>query len=321
LSGPVRRVYELIQATWQASELDAEFVEAMSRALSPSRSAGVPNEAPTVSWVLLPCWCCQSAGGAFRSAEPLAAAWGLLYAASHILDQIEDGDVEGPFGPSSATSQMLNASTGLIVSASLMMHQLSQRGVPTPLVGLLAADLHHTVLGICGGQHLDLVQEEVSLETAWQIAERKTGAFFALACRAGARLATDDADRLAAYGRFGHHLGLLLQISDDWSDLRPSEGKSDLARGVRSTLPVAYALSVLPPDVCARLRAALSQAPASPDAEAEAQALIASAGAELYLTTEALRHRRQAALALEQAGPPSAARDALGDLLGQGTVF
>ncbi len=44
------------------------------------------------------------------------------------------------------------------------------------------------------------------LATCWQIAEAKSGAAFALACYAGARLATSRSDTLDAFLRFGRDL-------------------------------------------------------------------------------------------------------------------
>lgn len=239
----------------------------------------------------------------------------MLYAALHILDDVEDGDTARDSGPDSDTSQLLNASTGLLQSASLMLCELRSRDVSDALVGELLADMHSCVLGMCQGQHNDLARAQASLEMAWQIAEQKTGAFFALACRMGARLATDDPESLHQYSQFGHNLGMLIQIGDDWNDLRPQTGKSDLVRGSELTLPVAYALDVLPEKKRARLRTCLRAASHSTSAEAEAYSLVESAGTELYLATKAIQHRQQAEAALIQACPPSPARDKLTGLL------
>ena len=287
----------------------------MSQVLSPA-DPGSGDAATRLSpWVLLPCWCCQAAGGDFDSAEPIAAAWALLYAASHVLDGVEDGEIAGHFGPQSGVSQLLNASIGLLASASLVLQKLGSRDLSDALVGELVADVHLCVIRMCEGQHNDLARAESSLEMAWKIAALKAGTFFSLACRTGARLATDDPGILQAYTHFGHHLGMLIQIGDDWHDLQPRKDKSDLVRGSELTLPVAYALHVLPPEECARLRACLQAAHCSTSAEAEAYALIEAAGTELYLATQAIQHRQQAKAALIQASPPSRARDKLAQLL------
>lgn len=279
---------------------------------------------PNPPWVLLPCWCCQSAGGDFHSAEPVAAAWGLLYAALHALDDVEDGDFVRSAGPQSGAGEVLNASTGLIVSVPPMLRELRHQGAPPELIGELIADFGLSIMRMCGGQHCDLTPVEPSLgvaqgeplERAWQIADLKSGTFFALACRAGARLATNSLELLEGYACFGRHLGVLIQIGDDIGDLRSTEGnRSDLARGSEASLPVAYAMSVLPQRERARLCTCLQAARESSAAEAEARSVVAGSGAGLYLAAEAVRRRRRAKTALEKACPPSDARNRLIDLL------
>ena len=98
----------------------------------------------------------------------------------------------------------------------------------------------------CSGQHADLTRPERTLEQCWHISEAKSGVFFALACRAGARLATPSEKPLQAFGEFGLHLGLLIQIKNDAGGLAASPGhRSDLEAAIHATLPIAYALHVL----------------------------------------------------------------------------
>jgi geranylgeranyl pyrophosphate synthase len=104
-------------------------------------------------------------------------------------------------------------------------------------------------------------------------------------------------------------LGVLIQIADDWADLWPGEGVSDLARG-RKTLPVLYALRVAPPGRRERLMTWLNEARCSSSAEAEARAEIIRLGGLHYVLAEAQVHRRRAWDAL-QAFPSSSARDRL----------
>jgi geranylgeranyl diphosphate synthase type I len=166
------------------------------------------------------------------------------------------------------------------------------------------------------GQHNDLTLQEPSLEQCWQIAAAKSGAWFALACRSGARLATADTIRLERFREFGHHLGVLIQIRDDIDGLWSKDGsRSDLVNWPRWTLPVAYAMTVVGVAERDRLRHSLQAAPTDPDAEAMARHMIIEAGAVLYLAAEAHCHQRYAQKALLQASPPSAACDDLLALL------
>src|SRR3990172_12240121 len=101
---------------------------------------------------------------------------------------------------------------------------------------------------MASGQHADLVNPQPDLEQWLEIAGAKSGELFALACRCGARLATNDPARLKGFSDFGHHLGILLQILDDLEDLKPGSGVEtpDLSPKVSRSLVVAYALDVLP---------------------------------------------------------------------------
>jgi geranylgeranyl pyrophosphate synthase len=312
----IQCIYNQITSLWDTIQGQLDYVEAMHLALFPKQSAGGQSNAESRAWVLVPCWCCQSAGGDPHWAEPVAAAWGLLYTALHILDSVEDGDPPDGSWSHLNPSQAINVSTGLIVSALLALRDLRRWDVAERTVGELLEDFNLCILRMCGGQHRDLTQAEPSLEECWQTIGLKSGVFFALASRAGARLVTGDPECLGVYHCFGYHLGMLIQIGDDTSGLwATGERQSDLAAGSSWTLPVAYAMSVLPQPVRARLRECLQAARQSSVAEVEAMHLIENAGAILYLTVEAMRHYRRAKAALEKACPPSYARDRLMNLL------
>ena len=215
-------------------------------------------------------------------------------------------------GPGAA----INVSTGLLASLGLVLSGLEQAGASHAAAQAIRQDFFHTLLRMTSGQHSDLTLHEPSLEQCWRIAERKSGVFFALACRAGARLHTADAARLEGFGQFGLRLGILIQIGNDLDGLWPKDGgRGDLAVWPRWTLSVAHAMAVLDDAERERLRAALRAAPRDPDAEAEARGLIIAAGAVFYLVAEGQRNKQLARAALEAAAPSSLARDELLALL------
>ncbi len=157
---------------------------------------------------------------------------------------------------------------------------------------------------MCGGQHADLTHPEPTLEEYWQQAAAKSGAFFALACRCGARLASADPAMLRAYDQLGQHLGLLVQIKDDLDDVRPG-GKGGYGQRAQlgHSLPYLYALQVLPAKEQARLRRYMGEARRSARAARQALELIDRAGAATYMRLELERHSRMARQALESAHP------------------
>ena len=267
------------------------------------------------SVVDLPGLCCVAAGGARQQAEVMTLAWRTLYAAAHLLDDVEDGDWAGP-APGDLGAY-LNATAGLIESASLALCDLETAGADPKAAQDIRRAFHRTVLAMCAGQHADLTQPERTLEQCWQIAEAKSGAFFALACYAGARLALSVAQPLRAFADFGRQVGMIIQIKNDAGGLAAhgvAASRSDLA-AQRMTLPIAYALDVLAPLQREHLRERLHAAAHDAGAEGEARAQIIESGALLYLAVEVERRRRLAEVSLSATGPPSPAKAELLALL------
>ncbi len=295
----IRRIEEL----WVEAGVEAPYQEALRSAFVLGGSPAARNNLPLGLLVAL---CCEAAGGEPQHAEWVTAAWRLLGEAAHLLDALEDGDggIEPhPFNP----AQSLNMATGLMTSASLALSLIQD-----PETALsISQDFYRTGLRMCAGQHADLTENEPTLDRCWRIVEAKSGAFFALACRAGARLAGNDSLQIESFSEFGRHLGILVQIGDDINGLWPSAGeRSDLAAGKRS-LPVAYAMQVFPASRRETLRGLLETAQGEQGAEAEARRLIIESGAVLYLYAEAERHRQEGRLALERGATPSPAQAAL----------
>ncbi len=107
---------------------------------------------------------------------------------------------------------------------------------------------------LCDGQLLDAEDVfDIARTPAryFTTIEQKTGSLFRLAASVGAEAAGAESAAVASLTEFGHHLGVVFQISDDMLDLAGTEaalGKppgSDLGHGVY-TLPVIYALEVDP---------------------------------------------------------------------------
>ncbi|MCY0897567.1 MAG: polyprenyl synthetase family protein [Firmicutes bacterium] len=95
-------------------------------------------------------------------------------------------------------------------------------------------------------QHLD--QGRIASEEAyWRRIEAKTGYFLETCCRLGATAARAKASVIEALGRYGHHIGLAYQVTDDLLDWLADPrvlGKAvgeDLLAGIY-TLPVIHAL-------------------------------------------------------------------------------
>ncbi|MDR5683535.1 MAG: polyprenyl synthetase family protein [Armatimonadota bacterium] len=102
--------------------------------------------------------------------------------------------------------------------------------------------------GMVGGQVLDLLAERRQLpaDAVTEIHRRKTGALVRACARCGALLSGSEADA-RALGRYGEHLGLAFQITDDILDVvgeaekmgKPPGGDSAAAK---ATYPAVFGL-------------------------------------------------------------------------------
>lgn len=256
-------------------------------------------------WAILPGLCCQAAGGQPGSTLEISAAWLLLYTAAHVVDAIQDGDPDPKIEMLGGVGAAINTANGLYLSASRLINSLENKELPGDLAAEITRDYLETILMMTGGQHLDLILSRVNLDQWWQIAEAKSGAFFSLACRSGARLGTTNQRKVSAYSDFGLHLGMMLQIIDDLGDFNIlMDSKSGVSPELfGKSLAVAYAENVLP-DSSKQELIDIIQSSSSDHASSEKLIdLLDECGAGLYMTTELNKHAYQAEAAVLQAQP------------------
>lgn len=237
----------------------------------------------------------------------------MFYLAADLMDSVEDQDEPDPWWAELGPAVAINVATGLYFSAARSLSRVYRHEVIKSFADELIDDFHTSFIRMCGGQHRDIITPEPTLEQYWKTAESKSGTFFALACRSGARLANADRQILRDFSRFGHHLGVLVQILDDLEDIQNLSG-STLAKkssGIYRSLPVAYTLDVSPHPVQIRLKECLRVSSHDPQASQEAFELIEQSGVVLYLMTEIERHKQLAYDYLGRIGPGSSAVEAL----------
>ena len=309
---PEYSIYQKIEDLWKESGALPEFIEAM-RLVLPNEGARADPERDPARWSRLPGLCCQAAGGDPGWTEYIATAWFLLYIAAHVFDNLEDQDQPERWREGMGSGEAINVASGLLFSASLALSHLYRSREFGLTAGDICSQFYQSVLKMSAGQHLDLITRQPALKTWFEIAEMKSGTFFALACWSGARLATGDAGRLDGFSRFGSHLGVLLQIHDDLEDLgyvQNQDAKKSL-KGITRSLPVAYALEVCPEDVRGRLLASLREADEKESASRDVFDLLDQCGAALYLKIEIEHRQQEARAALESAWPDPSAQEPL----------
>ena len=256
-------------------------------------------------WADLPGLCCQAAGGEAKWADNVTLAWLLYYAAADLMDSVQDMDDPDEWWQEAGPGAALAAASGLYFSGSLALDQLHQNVNTSQAAADIIKDFFHALLIMTSGQHLDLTSGVSTLEGYWQLAKSKSGEFFRLACRAGARLTSSDPAILRAYGEYGLHLGLLIQIMDDLDDIRKLHNvlPARLKANIKRSLPFIYALEMNPTSTQERLVACLDSADQSQPAAKELVALLDECEAALYVMAE-MEHQRQLAFtSLEQAFP------------------
>nr|HID12613.1 hypothetical protein [Anaerolineae bacterium] len=283
-------------------------IEEVQRADGASLPSGllrwVTDAARQSPFLRLPLLTCQATGGDPAQAIPVAAAWHLLHCAAALLDDVEDQALEPPLNPARA----VNWATALTFAAQLLLLRSARRGLPAAQTLALSEAFNTASLRICAAQEADLAagpeglvlseaEGDLSLDDYWRIAGAKGGEPLALACRAGAMLGAQPQTEVDIYATFGYHLGILVQLGDDFRALWTPRGRGDLTTAGR-TLPVVYALTVASPDARARLHSLLRRAPDDPAASAELQTRLSDLGALHYLTLQAGRQHHLAREAL-----------------------
>ncbi len=243
-------------------------------------------------------------GGAVDTALPAAAAVELVHNFSLLHDDVEDMSETRHGRPTlwtfAGVPQAINTGDGMFTVARLAMFRLLDRGVPAERVLAAMRELDATCLRLVHGQSLDIDFErrhEVSRAEYLEMTAGKTAAMFSAPFALGAILAGAATDRVEAFRRFGHHVGLAFQAVDDvlgiWGDPAVT-GKpvGDDLRQRKMTLPVIAALAA--GDEAAARIAAVYAGPGGMDDDVRTlAALVESAGGRA--ATEALAREEMAA--------------------------
>ncbi|MEV1084054.1 polyprenyl synthetase family protein [Streptomyces sp. NPDC050211] len=261
--------------------------------------------------------CCQALGGEAGQGVPAAAASELLHNWALVQDDIMDGDVLRRHRPTAwkafGTSNALLAADALLMLALQQLTAVDERGA-------LACTriLQGAVLQLIEGEDADLAYAErpaVSMDECMAMTVDKTAEGPA-ACAMGARMASDDMERVEALRSFGECLGLAYQITDDllgiWGDpsVTGKSAASDLTSR-KKTVPVVAALNSATP--AGRQLADLYQheGPLGPDEITRAARLVQEAGGRAWAEQQATSWLAKAFGHLDSAAPAPQPRSEL----------
>ena len=309
---PILRISNKIKSIWANADAWPDYEEAMYQAL-PLFNLDKISSNNLSQWMLLPGLCCQAAGGQSHWADDIITAWFLFYVGAHIMDSVEDQDPPDNWWIDFGSGIAVNVASGFYFSASIALQDLHESSYTRHVANEVIQDFNRSLLAMCGGQHRDLSWSEPTLDQYWQTTGKKSGTFFSLACRSGARLGTDDSLKIESYSKFGYHLGVLVQIFDDLEDLEQQNlvDTTQTRLGLRKSLPFVYALEVVNPEDRQKLEKYLCSSLENHNSIDEVIRLLDESEAALYIQAEIERQRSSAMDALKAAEPESKAGDAL----------
>lgn len=268
-------------------------------------------------WVLLSGLCCQATGGKLESTREISAAWLLIYTAAHVVDTIEDGDIDPQISKLGGTGAAINTANGLFLSAVLHLQSIHKKDIPNDLAAIITADYLETIQIMTSGQYIDLTIPKIDLNQWWQIAGAKSGAFFSLACRVGAQLGASDPQKVKPYSEYGYHLGVLLQILDDLQDFHSLLETREIVSpsGLKGSLAAAYAYDVLPDTTKDELNHLLKTDSSHTGELDKLIDILDGCGAGLYMVAELEKHYDLGIACLVEAQPLSPAGEILETLI------
>lgn len=268
----------------------------------------------------------ELAGGRGAAPPRIGLAMELLHAGSLIVDDIEDGAAHRRGGPALHRARglptALNAGNWLYFAALEILAGAGvyEDGAPADRAAV------QTLLRCHEGQALDVSVRVCDLPrgeiygVVEAISSRKTAALTELAARLAAAAAGAGEGRRRELARFGHELGVYLQMLDDLSGVarsdRRDKGAEDLTLS-RATWPWAWVAESARPEELARMQArARRVADEGAPAEPELNALAEATG---ELGAAAARTRISQALGVLEEGiaPGPRARELVAELEGE----
>lgn len=247
----------------------------------------IPTEAA------LPLASCRAVGSDAENAVHASAALLAFSAAMRLYDDVEDQDRPDSLWAKVGPARAFNfGSTAHVLSFDI----LAKAPLPSSRVGAINQCFIDSFYELAAGQDRDLAGKTNTVQDYWFTIELKTGAAFALACACGALSGTDDAALIEGCRRFGHHVGLTLQIFNDMDSIWHSKGATDFECG-KVTLPLLYAMSYDHPGR-SELTSYVSAKQVARNAK-RIKAILDTTDTRNFLLWAALKEREQALAALE----------------------
>jgi geranylgeranyl diphosphate synthase type II len=169
-------------------------------------------------------------GGSCESVLPVACALEMIHTYSLIHDDLPAMDNDDFRRGLLTNHKVFGEAMAILAGDALLTEAFSLIAGGGGSAGMAAEKLVRVIAaiasasgyrGMVGGQVIDLESEtrEVDLPTVEYMHVRKTGALISASLEAGAILGGGAEQQIATLIRYGHHLGLAFQITDDLLDV------------------------------------------------------------------------------------------------------
>ncbi len=246
---------------------------------------------------LLPLITGRAVAGDSNNAIPITTAWQMIRLAAKLYDDVEDGEV------GERNAEVNNLATGYLFLAYVALDKMIGYGISQEQFQRVRREFHKACLQTCAGQDLDLItrwnQEPRTPDDWLEVARSKSGVIFAWASWAGALVAGASLEMQNCLWKYGLHLGILVQIADDYNGTWGSPSKSDLS-AQQMSLPVSYAFFVANKYERDHLNGILREVNlCNPEALVTEQDMLTALGAQKFILAAAQTQRQEAIDAIE----------------------
>ncbi|MCX8063064.1 MAG: polyprenyl synthetase family protein, partial [Anaerolineales bacterium] len=239
--------------------------------------------------ILIPRLSYQACDGRIAFPIEISAAWYLFYLAADLMDSVQDRDHLPLLQEDHRSSaELLGYASGFFFLANALLASLLDREYNLETTKSVIKIFQNKLLVMCEGQQEDLSLREVGLKEYLDLAHKKSGNFFSLACLAGASMANADSICLERLSAFGTHLGCIIQILDDLEDWHRIESGDKTVLKMMDwykNLPTVYALEVLPWNEKTSFRNVIEKLSIQPEYWQDYVAWVNRTGAAVYIMT------------------------------------
>jgi geranylgeranyl pyrophosphate synthase len=186
----------------------------------------------------LPLFTATAVQGKVDRLLPIEAAWQLVRLSAKLFDDVEDGDAKDQ------SANFTNLATCCLVASHMVLDKLTDFGFTAQQAQQIKSKYNLACMRACEGQQTDIIlakEQKVLTPDQWlQMTQGKSGYLFAWACWAGVMAAGGSKKEQDSFWKFGMHLGVLIQIADDYNDLWNTPDTIKLS-AFYSSLPFSYA--------------------------------------------------------------------------------